>query len=153
MIPRRKGLKKSTKPIRKSPIKRKPRPAAETLRVNGPPGYREFLMAHGCLLGSRLLRLPNVPPCSGKMDACHTVNDGKGRKGHFSTQIPGCRTHHLMYDGYKAPFQRDSLARESAKLLAGQIYREWLKTHPESESYTLATGRDAGHYKLVQGDG
>lgn len=113
---------KRGKPLARSPMKRKARPASETLRIYGPPERREWVKSLACLgrlCGGR---------CEGAIDNAHTVNGGKGRKADADTIVPMCRAHHRLYDGYKAPFDREP-TRELMKSFAADVERAWQAKH------------------------
>lgn len=79
----RKPLPPRAKPIPRSPVKRKPRPAAETLRIYGPPARRAWVKSLGCLV------------CGGPAVSAHTPSrSGMGRKGDYTTIVPLCHAHH-----------------------------------------------------------
>lgn len=120
-------LPKRKKGLRKTGIRRKPRPPEETERIYGSPERREWIKSLPCgfVIVCRSFSGVTIGHCVPPILNCHTVNDGRGRKGHYSTIVPGCDRHHTMYDQYQGPFGRDSAIREAVKNFAGLIESAW----------------------------
>ena len=115
-------MKRSPLPPRRSrlarggPIKAKPRPKADTLRIYGPEAKRAWMKAQPCLICGRT-----------PSDAAHLKNGGLSRKGDTEETVPLCADvvpvgysgHHTEYDGGKRSFcakygvTRDELAAEA----------------------------------------
>lgn len=97
----RKGMKAVA--IRRSAIKRKPRPNAETERAHGSEERRAWTKREPCIV-------PNCgrTPC----DAAHLVSGGKGRKADASWTVAFCSSnpvtgyvgHHDEFDNGKQSF-------------------------------------------------
>ncbi len=63
----------------RKPIKRKPRPASETLRIYGPPARRVWVKNHPCCVCGD-------GPCVN----AHIKVDGLGKKSHYTNIVPLC---------------------------------------------------------------
>jgi hypothetical protein len=101
-------------PMKRSRTKRKPRSADETLRIYGPPERREWMTMQPSVYSGRT-------PCVN----AHTKNDGKSRKGHYTTIIPLTPDEHDAFDRWLAPFDKRSV-RERMIAYAPIIERRWL---------------------------
>jgi hypothetical protein len=76
--------------IKRSAIKRKPRPKAETVRAHGEAERREWMTRQPCVIcGDR----PSV--------AAHLKSGGTGRKDDVERTVPMCVPHHDEFDGRK----------------------------------------------------
>jgi hypothetical protein len=84
-----------TKPMQRSgPLKPKKRSAKEKVRVNGPPGFSEWLHAQPCLVAGRKQHV-----CLGGIEAAHLLKDnqsGMGRKAGWQMQGPLCLGAHRL---------------------------------------------------------
>lgn len=128
---RRSGPKRSTKPIPRSAIKRKPRPKSETLRIYGSPTRREWI---------------KTLPCSacgvvGYSVGAHVLgNGGMSRKAAADTQAPLCRNRgwvvaiigcHALYDDYPWIFKQQ-FPDFNAEDAAADTERKWQEEHKQN---------------------
>ena len=77
---KRSPIKRSTKPIRRSAIKRKKRPASETNRIYGPPARRKFVASLPCA----------ACVVVGYSENAHIETGGMGRKSDYTKIVPLC---------------------------------------------------------------
>lgn len=102
-------IHRKAKPIKRSAIKKRKRPASETLRIYGPPARRRWM---------------KTLPCSacgvvGYSEGAHVLgNGGMGRKADYDTQAPLCGARgallfawrsapegcHNLYDEHRSTF-------------------------------------------------
>lgn len=111
---RHSGIKRGTSRLARSAIKRKPRPASETLRIYGPPERRAWVKSLPCLV------------CGATpSENAHVENDGLSRKGDADKIVPLCHQHHIgsLHRIGPEPFER-LYARE----LLGRSLKQWAET-------------------------
>lgn len=100
------------------------RQAKEAKRTYGPKPYQTWLKAQPCLVCVIL-----NPACAEQdgwhCDQAHTEGGGAGRKGHFTSNAPMCRLHHIGYDLRMPPFN-DAFLRLLIFDAAPTYYPRWL---------------------------
>jgi hypothetical protein len=74
---------RSTKPIRRTAVKKKPRKPSETLRIYGPKGYVEWIHEQACVA----CHVVGFSQCA------HIKTGGMGRKDDWTRTIPLCGQH------------------------------------------------------------
>lgn len=120
---------------RRTAIKKKPRKPSEYARIYGSKERVKFVKNHACCYCASLHPLFGIQS-AGRSHNAHTENEGMGRKGHYTTIIPLCATHHRLYDEYKYPFDRKNQSvRDALAEVAPKIEAAWLRVSgtPEKE--------------------
>ncbi len=82
-----------------------------------------FVKNFGCVYCTALSPFFGVQTL-GKCHNAHTANEGRGRKGHYTTIIPLCPEHHRRFDEYRFPFDTED-SRNQLKACAPEIQRLW----------------------------
>lgn len=111
----------SRKPLRKVNPKRK---ASEFARCFHSRARVRFVKALPCVYCAGLS--PFIAAVAGPSDNAHTVKEGMGRRGHYSTIVPLCRSHHRRYDERLKPFDAAEV-REAIASCAPRIEAAWQK--------------------------
>jgi hypothetical protein len=82
----------------------------------------QFIKSLPCVYCAALS--PIIASVTGPSDNAHTAKEGMGRRGHFTTIVPLCRSHHRRYDEHRAPFDQQSV-RDAVRSLAPKIEGLW----------------------------
>lgn len=121
--PKRSPLKPRTSRIQRSALRRpKKRKPSEFARIYGSRERVRWVKSLPCLVCASLIR-PEL--LSSQSDNAHTEGDGMGRKGHYTTIIPLCRSHHERYDRRLFPLDAEPV-RDRLRNAAGDVQRAWL---------------------------
>ena len=135
-ILRKSPIARSTKPIKRTRIRKHPRKPSETLRIYGPLARRKWM---------------KLQPCSacgvvGYSEGAHVLgNGGMSRKADYDTQAPLCGYRmlstssetigcHKLYDDYRWIFDEEFPGFDP-EISAAETESRWLEAHPnESEN-------------------
>ena len=98
---------RARKVIPRSPIKRKPRPVSETLRIYGSPGRRKWVTQQPCVFCG-------AEPYEGHPSHnAHTEVGGLSHKAHYTTIVPACASCHTLFDNHDLQLLDDRYARQT----------------------------------------
>ena len=111
---------RSKKPIRARNPKRQ---ASEFARCFHSRDRVRFVKSLPCLYCSSLS--PFIASVTGPSDNAHTVKEGMGRRGPYTSIVPLCRNHHRWYDERRGPFAQPEL-REAIAAAAVRTEGLWL---------------------------
>jgi hypothetical protein len=118
-------MKRSPMPPRKSRIPRvnRQRRKSEFARCYHSKERVLFVKGLGCLVCTAIAPIFGIVS-AGESHNAHTSNEGKGRKGHYTTIIPLCASHHRRYDEHLPPCNSREI-REVLKICAAGIEEDW----------------------------
>ena len=116
--------------MKRSPMKRHPRPEAETLRIYGTPERREWVTRQPCAVCGVT---PSVNAHAGPKGS-----KGTGYKAACCWIVPLCQTHHDEYDGRSSPSSKKAFEAaynidlaHAASLTDARWEQYYAITHPE----------------------
>ena len=116
----------------RKPIPRKSAPP----KVNAKRKAREFARTYGSK--ARVEYVKTIACChcwhwsKGGIDNAHTTGGGMSRKGDYTTIVPLCRSCHVRYDEYLAPFDQPAV-RDRIAGKAPFVEAAWLRHCGEGE--------------------
>lgn len=114
--------------MKRTAIRRHPRPEAETIRIHGEPEFRAWIKRQPCVFA----RLdPDMGEHAGESVAAHIKGDGTSRKADVQFTVPMCHSCHDRYDGRAKAGGRLTflsemrLTMEQVFGLAERVHRQW----------------------------